>query len=72
MSEHTEPIIPRCEHGRIVLGCPHDDCVTQSIFLWETDFALDRYYEERNRQFREAFGLAHPSQVDDEHGADGA
>lgn len=24
---------PRCIHGRILLGCPHDDCPTQIAYL---------------------------------------
>jgi hypothetical protein len=31
---------PRCIHGRIVLGCPHDDCPTQLAFLDQQEAAL--------------------------------
>lgn len=34
---------PRCEHGNIILGCPLDDCEAQSLYLWEQDFAIDRW-----------------------------
>jgi hypothetical protein len=26
-------IIPRCEHGNIILGCPVDDCPEQIAYL---------------------------------------
>ena len=40
--------IPRCEHGNIILGCPHDDCEAQSIYLWEQDFAMDAWNDSLN------------------------
>lgn len=33
--------VPRCAHGHIILGCPHDDCVTGAIH-WYSAFALRR------------------------------
>ena len=31
---------PRCVHGHIVLGCPHDDCPTQTAYLDQQDAAI--------------------------------
>lgn len=46
----------RCSHGNIILGCPHDDCPEQSLYLHEQDFAM-RAFEERQREaLRRLFG----------------
>jgi hypothetical protein len=29
----SEPVVPRCSHGNIILGCPHDDCPEQLDYL---------------------------------------
>lgn len=52
---------PRCIHGEILLGCPHEDCPTQTAYLDQQDAAL-RGYEERQKQaahriVRDMFGL---------------
>lgn len=39
--ESWEP--PRCSHGRILLGCPHDDCPEQTAYLATQTAALDQY-----------------------------
>jgi hypothetical protein len=31
---------PRCVHGRIILGCPRDDCPTQLAYLDQQNAAL--------------------------------
>jgi hypothetical protein len=31
---------PRCIHGAIILGCPHDDCPTQTAYLDQQNAAL--------------------------------
>lgn len=36
---------PRCIHGRIVLGCPRDDCPTQLAYLDQQNAALRDYHE---------------------------
>lgn len=38
--------IPRCEHGHILLGCPHDDCPQQNAYLDEIRSAM-KHYEDR-------------------------
>ena len=35
--------IPRCSHGHIVLGCPHDDCPEQTAYLAEQNQRLDEF-----------------------------
>lgn len=37
---------PRCIHGHIILGCPHDDCPTQGAYLDQHAAAL-REWERR-------------------------
>lgn len=34
---------PRCIHGHIILGCPHDDCPTQIAYLDQQDAAYREY-----------------------------
>jgi hypothetical protein len=52
---------PRCAHGYIILGCPHDDCVAQSDYLDEIDRALADWYrrqqDEARRLVRGLLGL---------------
>jgi hypothetical protein len=52
---------PRCSHGHILLGCPHDDCPEQGTYLaaareqilnWEA-----RLQTEARRLVREELGL---------------
>ena len=35
--------IPRCSHGRIILGCPVDDCLDQNAYLALMKGAADNY-----------------------------
>lgn len=35
---------PRCIHGYIILGCPHDDCPTQVAYLDQQQAVLRDYY----------------------------
>ncbi len=44
----TDFVVPRCSHGNIILGCPHDDCPEQSAFL-ETQREAMRQYDEMMR-----------------------
>jgi len=46
MTAEWEP--PRCIHGRILLGCPEDDCPTQTAYLDQQHAAL-RDLEDRQR-----------------------
>jgi hypothetical protein len=52
---------PRCIHGNIILGCPHDDCPTQTAYLDQQNAALDDYYrwqqENARRIVRQMLGL---------------
>ena len=54
-------LVPRCEHGRIILGCPRDDCVAQGEYLAQQKAALDAHYARQQadarRVVREALGL---------------
>lgn len=36
--------VPYCEHGNIVLGCPHKNCRVQEEFLVEMNKRMDAYY----------------------------
>lgn len=36
-------IPPRCVHGHILLGCPHDDCPTQTAYLDQQDAAISEW-----------------------------
>ena len=52
---------PRCIHGRILLGCPHEDCPTQNAYLDQQNAAI-REWERRQQQaardyVRSALGL---------------
>lgn len=52
---------PRCIHGNIVLGCPHDDCPTQTAYLDQQNAAIEDYYrrgeEAARRYVRSLLGL---------------
>lgn len=41
-------VVPRCSHGNIILGCPHDDCPEQNKYLDETRAAA-AVWEDRQR-----------------------
>lgn len=36
----NEVLIPRCEHGQIVLGCARDDCRIQNEYLAAQEASL--------------------------------
>lgn len=40
---------PRCIHGNIILGCPHDDCPTQNAYLDQQNAAI-REWDHREHQ----------------------
>ena len=46
MSSSTPPDWgpPRCIHGNIILGCPHDDCPTQLAYLDQQEAAMRAYH----------------------------
>lgn len=52
---------PRCVHGHILLGCPHDDCPTQSAYLDQQDAAVSEYEQHQRaaarRLVRQTLGL---------------
>lgn len=51
MSTEWQP--PRCIHGHIVLGCPQDDCPTQSAYLDQQWAALNAWYKRQEDAARE-------------------
>lgn len=59
MSDEWQP--PRCIHGHIILGCPHDDCPTQTVYLDQQLAAWDAICQRQRdvaRQYvREMLGL---------------
>jgi len=59
MADTWEP--PRCIHGHIVLGCPHDDCPTQTAYLDQQEAAMRGFWarqqEAARRHVRMALGL---------------
>ena len=54
-------MIPRCEHGNIILGCPKEPCDEQTVYLIEQETALARWEEwqqqEARRLVQEALGI---------------
>lgn len=58
MSDFT---IPRCGHGNIILGCPHDDCPEQTAYLADQRERLAAYelsqQQAARRVVREMLGL---------------
>lgn len=54
-------VVPRCAHGHILLGCPHDDCAEQNAYLAEQNAAveahLQRQQDEARKIVRESLGL---------------
>jgi hypothetical protein len=44
---------PRCLHGFIILGCPHDDCEEQNAHLAETQAAIDAHHERQHQAARD-------------------
>lgn len=44
---------PRCVHGNILLGCPHDDCPTQMSHLDQLAVALRDYEHHQNQAARD-------------------
>jgi hypothetical protein len=52
---------PRCIHGAIILGCPHEDCPTQIAYLDQQNAAVSEYEQRQQdaaRRFvRSALGL---------------
>jgi hypothetical protein len=40
---------PRCVHGNIILGCPHDDCAAQNAYLDQQKAAM-REWDHRGQQ----------------------
>jgi hypothetical protein len=52
---------PRCIHGNIILGCPHDDCPTQLAYLDQQEAAIDawqqRQQDEARKLVRQLLGL---------------
>jgi len=43
---------PRCIHGHIVLGCPHDDCPTQTAYLDQQNAAIDAWHQRQQDEAR--------------------
>jgi hypothetical protein len=48
--EDWEP--PRCIHGHILLGCPHDDCPTQTAYLDQQEAALAEWEQRQRKEAR--------------------
>jgi hypothetical protein len=55
MSDQWEP--PRCRHGRILLGCEHDDCPENNAYVVLQEVAIDLYRRRQINEFRRAFGV---------------
>lgn len=45
----TDWQVPRCAHGHILLGCPHDDCEEQNRMIAITDAAVDAHYQSQQQ-----------------------
>lgn len=52
---------PRCAHGHILLGCPHDDCAEQNAYLAEQNARIRAWHERQQdyarRLVRSMLGL---------------
>ena len=48
----TDYAAPRCSHGRIILGCPHDDCPEQNAYLEDQRKKMTRWDEQMTEQAR--------------------
>ena len=49
-TETWEP--PKCSHGNIIFGCPHDDCPEQVAALRRLQSAIAGFEEEQQREAR--------------------
>lgn len=67
MSDWTPP---RCIHGHIILGCPHDDCPTQGAYLDQQNAALDEWEARQRDAVRRVVHdlLYGPTEDDEERG----
>ena len=54
-------MIPRCEHGNVILGCPFDDCEGQTLYLIEQASALREW---NDRLLNDARKLVRPWAAD--------
>jgi len=54
-------VVPRCSHGKIILGCPDSDCPEQNAYLADHNRKVDDHYEHQQidarRLVREWLGL---------------
>jgi hypothetical protein len=48
----SDIIVPRCRHGKIILGCPHDDCPEQNAYLAAQNATLDAWYARQQADAR--------------------
>lgn len=48
---------PRCRHGRILLGCPHDDCPENNTYVVLEELAIDIYGRRQVNEMRRALGV---------------
>ena len=48
---------PRCCHGYVILGCPHDDCPTQIAFLDQQEAAMRDWERRQDEALKEFLGL---------------
>jgi hypothetical protein len=54
-------LIPRCEHGNIILGCPDDDCAEQNAYVADFRAKWDAIVE---MQLNEAKKMIRPWAAD--------
>lgn len=41
----TEPVVPRCSHGNIILGCPDDNCPEQNAYVEQMQARYSEWYK---------------------------
>lgn len=46
-------VVPRCDHGNIILGCPDAYCEKQNAYLDEQVAALGRWHKRQQAEARE-------------------
>lgn len=45
-------LIPRCNHGNIILGCPEESCDEQTVYLIEQETLMARWEERQQQEAR--------------------
>lgn len=47
-----DAMIPRCSHGKIILGCPHDDCPEQQEYIGKHNKSVQEFLDRQKADAR--------------------